>query len=155
MLLSKCTVCDGKRLKFIREKETSGLLNSLGIKTPLNKVPLLVNKFLLGGDKFMPEMYLRQPGFTYGACELFTKKINHEYKNLKKQEIQHDMAYGNFKDLTRRTASDKTSKFKWMLNNIRAGKIILTPIWNTILLDFRFQLYQMLNDATLRKWQKP
>ena len=74
MLLSKCTVCDGKRLKFIREKETSGLLNSLGIKTPLNKVPLLVNKFLLRGDKFMPEMYLRQPAFTYGACELFTKK---------------------------------------------------------------------------------
>ena len=38
MLLSKCTVCDGKKLNFIREKEASGLLNSLRIKTPLNKV---------------------------------------------------------------------------------------------------------------------
>ena len=31
------------------------------------------NKFLLGGDKFMPEMHLKEPGFTYSACELFTK----------------------------------------------------------------------------------
>ena len=33
-----------------------------------------VNKFLLVGDKFMPEMYLKQPGFTYSACGPFTKK---------------------------------------------------------------------------------
>ena len=42
----------------------------------------IVNKFLLAGDKFMPEMHLRQPGFTYSACGSFTK--NKEYKNLKK-----------------------------------------------------------------------
>ena len=30
------------------------------------------NKFLLSGDKFMPEMHLKQPGFTYSACGLFT-----------------------------------------------------------------------------------
>ena len=46
----------------------------------------IVNKFLLVGDKFMPEMHLRQPGFTYSACGPFTK--NKEFKNLKKQEIQ-------------------------------------------------------------------
>ena len=46
----------------------------------------IVNKFLLAGDKFMPEMHLRQPGFTYSACGPFTK--NKEFKNLKKQEIQ-------------------------------------------------------------------
>ena len=34
----------------------------------------IVNKFLLAGDKFMPEMYLKQPGFTYSTCGLFTKK---------------------------------------------------------------------------------
>ena len=34
----------------------------------------IVNKFLLAGDKFMPEMHLRQHGFTYNACGLFTKK---------------------------------------------------------------------------------
>ena len=65
-------MCDSKKQKFIKEQEARGLLTSLEIKTPLNKVPLLVKKFLLG-DKFMPEMHLRQPGFTQGACELFTK----------------------------------------------------------------------------------
>ena len=32
-----------------------------------------INKFLLAGDKFMPEMHLRLPGFTYSACGPFTK----------------------------------------------------------------------------------
>ena len=36
----------------------------------MNKI---VNKFLLAGDKFMPKMYLKQPGFTYSACSPFTK----------------------------------------------------------------------------------
>ena len=40
MLLSKCKVCDSKRSKFIKEQGTSGLLSSLGIKTPLNKISL-------------------------------------------------------------------------------------------------------------------
>ena len=47
----------------------------------------IVNKFLLVGDKFMPKMHLRQPGFTYSACGPFTKNRK-EFKNLKKQEIQ-------------------------------------------------------------------
>ena len=42
------------------------------------------NKFLLARDKFMPEMHLEQPGFTYSACAQKTEK---EFKNLKKQEI--------------------------------------------------------------------
>ena len=42
-----------------------------------------VNKFLLAGDKFMSEMHLRQPGFTYSACD-------HLQKSLKKQDI-HDI----------------------------------------------------------------
>ena len=46
----------------------------------------IVNKFLLAGDKFMPEMHLRQPQFVYSACGPFTK--NKEFKNLKKQETQ-------------------------------------------------------------------
>ena len=33
----------------------------------------IVNKVLLADDKFMPEMHLRQPGFTYSACGPFTK----------------------------------------------------------------------------------
>ena len=41
MLLSKCAACDSKKLNFIKEKEASGLLSSLGIKILLNKIPLL------------------------------------------------------------------------------------------------------------------
>ena len=79
----------------------------------------IVNKFLLAGNKFMPEMHLRQPGFTYSACGPFTKKeriqkfketgdSRYIYQNeLDKACFQHNMAYGDFKDLTRRTASDK------------------------------------------------
>ena len=33
----------------------------------------ILNKFLLVGDKFMTEMHLKQPGFTYSACVPFTK----------------------------------------------------------------------------------
>ena len=34
----------------------------------------IVNKLLVTGDRFMPEMHLKQPGFTYSACRLFIKK---------------------------------------------------------------------------------
>ena len=47
----------------------------------------IVNKFLLAGDKLMPEMHLKQPGFTYSACSLFTQKKK-ELKSLCKLEIQ-------------------------------------------------------------------
>ena len=85
----------------------------------------IVNKFLLAGDKFMPEMHLKQPGFTYSACLLFTKNkeriqkfkgtrdTTYIYENeLDKASFQHDMAYGDFKDLKRRTTSDKVLKVK-------------------------------------------
>ena len=85
----------------------------------------IVNKFLLAGDKFMPEMHLRQPQFVYSACGPFTKNkeriqkiketgdTSYIYKNdLDKACFQHDMAYGDFKDLTRRTASDKVLRDK-------------------------------------------
>ena len=80
----------------------------------------IVNKFLLAGDKCMPETHLKQPGFPFSACEPFTKNkeriqkfretgdTNYIYKNeLDKACFQHDMAYGDSKDLARRTASDK------------------------------------------------
>ena len=41
MILLKCAVCDSKKSKFIKEQEAKGLLSSLGIRTPLNKIPLL------------------------------------------------------------------------------------------------------------------
>ena len=48
----------------------------------------IINKFLLAGDKFMPEMHLRQPGFTYSPCGPFTKNKERIKKNLKKQKIE-------------------------------------------------------------------
>ena len=85
----------------------------------------IVNKFLLVGDKFMPEMHLKQPGFTYSACGPFTKNIkriqkfkemgdtSYIYKNeLGKACLQHDMAYGDFKDLVKRTKADKVLRDK-------------------------------------------
>ena len=47
----------------------------------------IVNKFLLAADTFMPEMHLKQPGYTYSACRTFTKN-KQKIKNLKKHEIQ-------------------------------------------------------------------
>ena len=70
----------------------------------------IINKFLLTGDKFILEMYLKQPGFTNSACGSFTKNkkriqkfkeagdSRYIYPNeLDKVCFQHDMTYGNFK----------------------------------------------------------
>ena len=75
----------------------------------------LVNKILLAEDKFMSEMHLKQPRFTYSACRPFTKNkeriqifketgdTKYMYRNeLDKACFQHDRAYGDFKDLSRR-----------------------------------------------------
>ena len=73
----------------------------------------------------MPEMHLKQPGFTYSACGPFTKNkeitekfkqtgdSRYIYKNeLDKACFQHDMAYGDFKDLAKRTAADNVLRNK-------------------------------------------
>ena len=41
MMLSKCSVCNNKKSKFIKEQEARGLLSNLGIRAPLSKIPLL------------------------------------------------------------------------------------------------------------------
>ena len=41
MTLSKCAICGSKKSRFIKNQETKGLLSKLGIKTPLNKIPIL------------------------------------------------------------------------------------------------------------------
>ena len=77
------------------------------------------NKFLLAGDKFMSEMHLKQPGFTYSAGSPFAKnkerikkfketgESRYIYQNeLEKVCFQHDMSYEDFKDLNRKTAAD-------------------------------------------------
>ena len=91
----------------------------------LYKMNNIINKFLLAGDKFMPEMPLRQPQFTYSACGPFTKHkqriqkfketadTNYIYKNeLDKACFAHDAAYSDSKDLTKRTVADKILRDK-------------------------------------------
>ena len=41
IVLSKCAICGSKKSKFIKEQQAKGLLSNLGIRTPLNKIPLL------------------------------------------------------------------------------------------------------------------
>ena len=116
-----------KNQNLLNKQEASRIIGNLGLKTPLNKIPLLgniyfkkwmsdckmneiVNKFLFAQDEFMPEMHLKQPGFTYSVCGLFTKNkewtqkfketgdSRYIYKNgLNKACFQHDMFYGGFK----------------------------------------------------------
>ena len=139
MIISKCVICGSRKSKFIKKQDAKGLLSNLGIKTPLSKIPVLgdilfwmhiimneiVITFLLVGDKFMPEMHLRQParstldaGFTYSAFWPFTKNrerikkfketgdTSYIYKNeLDKACFQHDMAFGDFKDLKKKNHS--------------------------------------------------
>ena len=80
----------------------------------------IINKSLFAGDKYIHEMHLRELGFTYSACGPFikskeriqkfkeTEDSRYIYQNeLDKGYCQHDMVYGDFNDLTRRTTSDK------------------------------------------------
>ena len=91
----------------------SNVLNAIPLSIKMNKN---VNKFILVGNKFMPEMHLKQFGFTYSACGPFTKNkeriekfmqtgnTDFIYKNeLHKACFQHDMVYGKSKDLAKRT----------------------------------------------------
>ena len=41
IMQSKCAVCGSKKSRFMKEQEAKGTLNSLDLKTPLNKIPLL------------------------------------------------------------------------------------------------------------------
>ena len=85
----------------------------------------VINKFLLVGDKFMPEIHLRQPQFTYSDCGPFTKHeqriqkfketgdTNYVYKSeLDKACFVHDAAYSDSKNLTEKTVADKMLKNK-------------------------------------------
>ena len=80
----------------------------------------IINQFLLGGDKFMPEMHLRQPQFVYSACGPFTrhKETIKEFKRtgdkrllyrneLDKACFRHDAAYAKYKDVENRLISDQ------------------------------------------------
>ena len=113
------------------------------------------NNFLLAGVKFIPEMHLRQPGFAYSACRPFTKyteitqrfketrDLRHFYQNeLDKACSQHDKAYGDFKDLTRRTASDK-------ILHDKAFNIARNPKYDGYQCGLALMVYKFLDKKTI------
>ena len=116
----------------------------------------ILNKFLLAGDNFMPGMHLRQRGFTFSACEPFTKSkeriqafkkagdSKYIYQNeLDKACFQDDIVYGDFKDLTSRTGSDK------ILRGIK--HLTLQKIRN--MMDIKEVLLQWFSNFFIKKLQ--
>ena len=131
----------------------------------------------------MPEMHLKQPGFTYSACGSFTKNeeiiqkfkgtgdTGYIYKNeLDKAYFQHDMAYGDFKDLAKRTVSDKILRDK-AFNIAKNPKYdgyqreLASMVYKffdkkstgsgvNIPLEFNEQLAEELNKPIIRKFKK-
>ena len=135
----------------------------------LLKMNGIVNKFLLAGKKFMPEMHLKQPGLTHSACGPFTKNkeriqkfektgdISYIHKNeLDKACFQHDMAYEDFRDIAITTGFDqvlrdkafniaKNSKYDGYQRGL-ASMICKFLIKN--LLCFQINLYQVVVSKT-------
>ena len=126
-----------------------------------------INKLLLAGDKFMPEIHLRQPQFTYSACGPSTKHeqriqnfketgdTNYIYKNeLDKACFVHDTAYSDCKDLTKRTVADKILKNK-------AFDIAKNPKYDGYQRGLASLVYKLLDSKVAssdkkirRKWRK-
>ena len=121
----------------------------------MNKANSIINKFLLVGDKFMPELHLVDPIFkTYSARGQFTKhtqriqdflntdKLSYIYKNdLHKVCFQHDMAYNKFKDLKKRTQSDIVLKYK-------ALKIASNPKYNGYQRGLSSMVYKIFDEKS-------
>ena len=102
----------------------------------------------------MPDMHLRQPGFTYSACGPFTKNKDRTQKfketensryiyqnELDKTCFEHDMAYRDFKDLTRRAASDKILRSK-------AFDIAKNPKYDDYQRDLASMAYKLFDRKT-------
>ena len=125
----------------------------------------IANRFFLTGDKFMPELHLKQAGFTYSACGPFTKSkekvqkfmqtgdANYIYKNDRdKACFHHDMAYGRYKNLNKKTKyimdikEDSLQSFTIVLiKNLRVVVLNLCQI-NNLHMNFISQLLENLKD---------
>ena len=101
-MISKCATCGKKKSRFIKNQEAEGLLSNLSLRTSLSKVQILgnilfwsatllsckkkmneiVKTFLLAGDKFMPEMHLKQSGLLIVLVD-HLQKSKKDLKNSK------------------------------------------------------------------------
>ena len=115
----------------------------------------VINKFLLIGDKFMPELHLWGPKVKkYSACGPLTKheqriqsflkygRLSHLYKNhLDKTCFEHDAAYNKYKDLKNRTQSD------FVLKN-KAYKIAVNPKVDGFQRGLAAMVYKFFNERS-------
>ena len=124
------------------------------------KINEIVIKFLLAGYKCLPEMHLKQPGFTgfYYASGPFTKNkeriekpmktgnADYIYKNyLNKNCFQPDMAYGKYKDLAKSTLSDKDLRDK-------AFKTASNPKYDSYQEELASMVYRFFDKSATCKW---
>ena len=103
----------------------------------------IVNKLLLAGDKFMPEMHLRQSGFTYRACGPFTKKNK---KRIQKSEEKGDPRYIYQNEL------DKACFQHYMAYGIlcdKAFNIAENPKYDGYQRDLASMVYKIFNKKTV------
>ena len=124
IMQSKCAECGIKKSRFVKKTRSKRITKQLRNQNTdewnsiikcfvlsCMKMNEIVNKFLQVGNKFMPEMHLKQPGFTCSACGPFTRNKERTdkfmqtgntdfiYRNeLDKACFQHDMATGKSKD---------------------------------------------------------
>ena len=105
----------------------------------------IINKFLLAGDKFMPEMHLRQPGFTCSACGTFTKNKERIQKFTETKDsryiYQNELNKACFQHLIRRTASHKNLRDK-------AFDIAENPKYDGYQRGFASVVYKFLNKSS-------
>ena len=122
----------------------------------MNKI---INKLLLAGDTFMPKLHLGPPGFTYSACEPFTKHherikkfketcdLNYIYKNeLDKVCFAHYAGYSDSKDFAKRIIPDKILKDK-------AYEIAINPKYDGYQRGLASRLHKIF-DKKNRIWSK-
>ena len=101
MLLLKCSMCNSKKSKFLKEQETTGLLTSLGKRTLLSQIPLLdpllfykykmneiINKKIYYQEINLCQRYIKSNLDLHIVLVVYSLKIKKEQKSLKKQEIQ-------------------------------------------------------------------
>ena len=82
----------------------------MNVHAKLYKMNEIVNKFLLVGDKFMPEMHLKQSGFTYSACGPFTKN---------KERIQKSKKTGDTSYITNMNLIKRVFNTIWLMEILK------------------------------------
>ena len=110
---------------FVARKNQLPLKTKNSTISKIFEMNRIINKFLLTRDKFMLELHLQQPGFSYSARASFTKhrerfrkfretdKLKYLYKNeLDQACFAHDAAYSDNKNLANKTISSKILKDK-------------------------------------------